>query len=227
MNPEFVALIALDAADRELHAADAEATALEALVTSTLAAVHTASSRREEPTAELAKNLKAQRAIDVEVHAFRERKASANRALEAALGNPDVAERQIAQSEAGISEADDRGIALLMAFDEWTLALRKADQALAAANAAVTTLNADLAKRRSKSQARIDAARALVAAARPSLPRETVLRYDSLRRRGFAVAKVHNHACSACAGHVQPQHLADLHKGRLEPCRGCGRFLAP
>jgi predicted nucleic acid-binding Zn-ribbon protein len=227
VNPDFDAILALDAADRALAAVESEASALDASLSRAHRAESAAAAKIAEIEAALTGNEAAQRALEADIRGHAERRRSATRALEAALGDPDVAERQIAAARAAVAEIEDRQIELLEAGESLTGQRDAARRALADARldrdrrvAAATDQRADLDVRRK-------AATAAGSAARGLLPRDLLGRYDMLRSKGFAVARIVDHACGACQGHVQAQHVAELRKGRLDPCRGCGRFLAP
>jgi len=59
------------------------------------------------------------------------------------------------------------------------------------------------------------------------LPADLRQRYDMLRagKKKVAVARLVDGSCQGCQMTVPVQQVADLKRGLIEPCRGCGRFL--
>lgn len=169
-----------------------------------------------------------QRALDRTISRHQSSKASAERALNQGIGNLEAADRQrlhvielLDQVETEVLEAMERQEELEAALAGKQGLLTQANDALAIAEtehpAAVDVLRATAKENRGLRALRI-------AKVSPSRVRE----YEHLlKRKGSGVAFVIEDACSACRMAVQPQHVSDLLKGHLHPCRSCGRFLIP
>ncbi len=228
MHPDLMALAATDAEDRRIKAIDRALANAGARLADARAAVERATADDTAARAALAALVAAERQLQREVEEYRGNRAAAIRMLEGGHGNADAAERQRARSEAMMDDAETRSLVNLEAQDPARTAVKRAEDALAAAKAARLVAEAEVPAL----VATLDAERILRVAARDRalvpLDRETRSRYlAQLERKGSAVAYVKADACSACNIAVFQQHLSDLLRGVIVPCRGCLRWLIP
>jgi len=173
-------------------------------------------------------NDQAQRANTRRTREYEQRKASAIRILEMGSGDPDAAERQRTSCEALIDEAETEMLELMEEADQRAEALSSAEQAQTEADAALQTARAEVPERTRALQAEIAELRERRPAVLGELPSDIRSRYEAFRARGkWAVAQIVRDACKACRMEIRAQHLADLRKGRIEPCHGCHRWLIP
>lgn len=226
MNDDLVRLGQLDDIDREVARID---TAIET-ARQRLESARVLSERREAERSEAAAALDAnrheERSGQRRLEELRQSREAALRVLQSGAGSPEAAERQFARCEGLIDEGETAQLEILEKQDELVAALALADRTLGEAQAELKRLErevpAEIAGHEAARKERI-AARGPVFAA---LPAELSGRYESFRARGrWAVARIHDTTCDACAMTVQPQMIVDLRKGRLVACHGCHRWL--
>lgn len=228
MHPELADVVALDGIDRALARADRSLNKLKAGIQEAQSTVDGYHATLASVAAERQALLDEDRALRRTVDEHAARRTSANRSLELGLGDPEAAERQLRQLAALVDTAETRQLEVLEALDALEARRLVANEALTVANEALAAATAIDATERPG----LLAHRATLAAERVeqhvALTRETRVRYDKLlATKGRAVATVNGDACSACSLYVQPQQIADLQRGLVEPCRGCNRWLVP
>jgi predicted nucleic acid-binding Zn-ribbon protein len=227
VNDELERLVALDTIDRAIEKHRAERARRLAEATAAHAAVEKARAARAEAQVALDANRVEERAEQRHLEELRAKRASALRVLTTGAGNPEAAQRQLDTCDALIDQVETRMLEVLERQDGIVAAVEAAAQALERATSAARSVDDTVPKMVGE----LDAAIADLDAQRPpllaDLHREVRNRYDSFRVRGrHAVAHFRGGACEECSMEVHAQHLADLKRGRLEPCRGCHRWLA-
>jgi len=228
MHPELEHLARADGLDREIRATDAALREAEAALAGAREQValqeKTVSSLVTERDAQTAE----ERRLERELHRYRDRRTSALRVLEGGGGDPEAASRQVEQCEQILDRTETDLLQLLEEVDALC-------ERLARARAALEEATHELAQREESHPTRMAELQSrrleLVRARDEELEQvdpATRSRYETLRaRKGTAVARIEGGACSACRQVVQQQHIADLNRGLMEPCRGCGRWLLP
>ncbi|MEZ4316479.1 MAG: hypothetical protein R3F61_03200 [Myxococcota bacterium] len=228
MHPDLVRLIAANRYDGELLDLKKQKRKLDEALEAARTGAEAASATLAELTAEQEANRTRQRELQRSIETYEARRKSANRVLESGGGDPEAAERQIQ----GCTEQLD------LLETDLLETMERADtlvEALATAKASVATTSDTLAGLEAAHGPAVDALRARFDATVPlrdaeldALDVQTRGKYIVLRdRKGFAVASIEKGACHACRMVIQQQHLADLKRGLILPCRGCGRWLAP
>lgn len=228
MHPELEHLARADGIDREIRATDAALRDAD----QALAEARDQVDLKEKALAALTDERAAQRAeerrLEREMHRYRDRRASALRVLEGGGGDPEAAARQLAQVDEILDRHETELLQLLEAADDVVERIARAESALAVAREDLARIEAEHPERTAELRARRDelvrARDQELAEVDPALK----ARYEVLvARKGTAVARIERGACSACRQTVQQQHLTDLNRGLMEPCRGCGRWLVP
>ena len=228
MHEELELLDRLDRLDRSVAKRQTEIVALRAGL---IAATQTLTERQAalaRATDAVAQNSAAEKAAQRLLTQHRGNRSSAVRMLETGQGDPEAAQRQLVGCEALIDDVETDVLELMEARD----ALLEGE---AAAQAEMTTSEADVARRAEENPRVIgvlEAELAELAADRDgvhtALSRELSSKYDHWRGRDkWAVAREVRGACDTCRMEVHAQHLSDLRRGRIEPCRGCHRWLVP
>lgn len=216
----------LDAIDREIARIDAAAERGRQDLDDARAALEQRRQDREAAAAALGANQTEERAGTRRMEDLRRSRESALRILESGAGSAEAAERQLERCDALIDEAETAQLELMEAQDGLVAALASADAALAAARGKAEQLERDVPERIRE----LEAAKAEQVGGRgpvaSRLPRDVGERYAGFRQRGrWAVARVRDKTCEACARAVQPQMIADIQRGRLVECHGCHRWL--
>lgn len=228
MHPELEHLARADRCDREIRDTDralAEADEALALARDRVAeAEKTLAALAEERAAQKAQ----ERHFERELHLYQERRASALRALEGGGGDPEAAARQLQQCEQILDRTETELLHLLEEADTLVARCGQAETALEQARDELKRLEGEHPVRVAELRARREEAVRAREEELDAVDPQVRTRYETLReRKGTAVARVEGNACSACRHTVQPQHLADLRRGLMEPCRSCGRWLVP
>lgn len=228
MHEDLVRLDRLDGIDRAIASRKTEIEALATRLRDAHAAAEAASNDQDAKTADVEANTTAQRENTKKTREFQQRRASGVRILEMGSGDPDAAERQIAKCDELIDDAETEMLELLEQADDAQAALTAAQAAKGDADAALATAQTDVPQRTKVLEAEIEDLVAQRAPVLGELPHDIASRYEHFRSRNkWAVSRIERNACKACRIEVRPQHLSDLRKGRLEPCRGCHRWLVP
>ena len=228
MHDDLVHLEAADAFDRRLTELKAAKRKLDAGRADAKHALTNATQALEQLDAALADSDAQQKAIARETEKYERRLQSAQRVLEGGGGDPEAAERQVV----GVTEQLDR------LETEMLEQLERVDTLSEQREAAVATHQAATQAHQQAESAYDPAVQALRDEFNGIVPRrdaelaalDSLMRdkYISLRdRKGSAVARILRNACNACRMVVHQQHLADLKRGLVVPCRGCGRWLIP
>lgn len=226
MNVDLEHLSALDTIDRELDQLDqglkAARDARQATSADLASLALAAAKLRGDRDASLAR----QKDAEVRIKGHRDRMRSAKQALETGVGNYQVAERQI-EEYTRLMDADETVILEeLDAQDRLASALADNERLAAAAKAKLADLDAKQPELDTTTAARRLELQAERATHLGALPLDLQNRYTALRGRGKrAIAKIVDGACGACSQHVQDQQRIEIHRGRIEVCRGCHRWL--
>lgn len=227
MHPDLLRLAELTDADLELDRvtkeledarrapADAEAAELEAM------------RARDAAQAALAEARSREGALIRKLDMYRSQKAGAVRVLETGAGNPAAAERQIEQCDAIVDESETELLYVMEELDTLRAALDDAERSLAQAGVARGDADREAPGRIAALEAEQAAVQARRDALFAGLPHDLQQRYPLVRkRRRTAVARVQkDNSCSGCRMQVGLQQVADIKRGLLEACRGCGRWL--
>lgn len=211
-------LARLDRVIEATRSKPAAARAAAAAAESTLAAVR----------ARVETNRTATRVVEKQIAEHRSRKATAVRALEQGLGNPDAAGRQITSADTAIDEAETHQLELMEEADHLAREFAAGERAVAEAIAAVPVVTAAATSELADLRASREVASTRRAAAAASLPAEVREKYDLMRaRRGTSVSRIEQGICRACRMAVAPQQEVEIASGLVHTCRGCGRWLVP
>jgi predicted nucleic acid-binding Zn-ribbon protein len=228
MHPDLVHLAAADSYDRELIALKGARQKADDALAAGQAADQAARAAVTAAEAALAANKARQRELNREIETYEARRTSARRVLEGGGGDPAAAERQLASVGAILDGLETELLERMdaqEALDRELLALRAAAGAASKARAEleqsqpaeVASLKASFERIVPLRDAELDA-----------VDRVTRQKYLDVRdRRGSAVSEIVRDCCKGCNVFIQPQHVADLKRGLLVPCRGCGRWLLP
>ena len=227
MHPDLLRLAELSEADLELDRVGKDLTDARGAPAEAEAAENEAMRARDAAQAALDEARAREGALIRKLDAYRSRKAGALRVLETGAGDPSAAERQIEQCDAIVDESETELLYVMEELDTLRAALEDAEKALAQAGVARAEVDrespgrvAALESEHASLQARRDALFA-------GLPHDLQQRYPLVRkRRRTAVAHVQkDNSCAGCRMQVGLQQVADIKRGLLENCRGCGRWL--
>ncbi|MEO0603374.1 MAG: hypothetical protein AAF211_18185 [Myxococcota bacterium] len=228
MHEDLARLEQLDTLDRDIAAHHTAIAKLAERLKDARAGAVTAKETHEGATTAVDDNDKAQKANTRRTREYEQRRDSAVRILEMGTGDPDAAERQRTSCLALIDDAETEMLELMEQADAHADALEAATTALAEAEAALTLAEREVPEQTTTLQAEIEDLTGRRTPLLDELPADIRSRYQAWRDRGkWAVARIERNACKACRMEIRPQHLTDLRKGRMEPCRGCHRWLIP
>lgn len=229
MHPDLERLAQLSELDLELERVAKEVAVARGWLGDAAAAVAEATRERDVLRAAIADNAAEDRAAQRKLDDYRAKKAGALRMLETGMGSPEAAERQMTQCDAIIDETETALLLLMERNDALRRDLEFAEQALAKA-----TLARDEAERQAPGRIGVaerehDRLAKRRDAVRSELPADLRGRYDTLRsgKKKNTVARIADGTCSACQMVVGVQQIADIKRGLIAPCRGCGRWLVP
>ncbi|MCB9678821.1 MAG: hypothetical protein H6737_27205 [Alphaproteobacteria bacterium] len=228
MHPDLERLEAADHFDRELLALKKQKQDLESGLEAARTAAKAAKADLERLEGEDAANKARQRELQRDIERYEARLKSAERVLEGGGGDPEAAERQIAGCTEQLDLLETEALECMEKADALTDALANARRAVEETDATLARLagahEPAVAKLRAAFESTVPKRDAELAA----VDAGTRSKYLALRdRKGSAVAKLELGACRSCRMVVQQQHLADLKRGLVVPCRGCGRWLIP
>ncbi|MCA9568363.1 MAG: hypothetical protein KC656_10995, partial [Myxococcales bacterium] len=169
-----------------------------------------------------------QRELNREVESYEARRRSATRILENGTGDAAAAERQLASVAEVLDTLETELLEKMEALEEL-----ESERTQAAADAADAA--AFLEAEKAGHDGKIAALKAKFTAILPereatlALLDKTILgRYETLlSRRGRAIAEIVDGSCSGCQRVVRQQNIADLQRGLMYACDGCGRWLLP
>ncbi|MEN0062970.1 MAG: hypothetical protein AAGA48_12525 [Myxococcota bacterium] len=228
MHEDLARLERLDTLDRGVASRKTEIEKLAVRLTEARNAAKHAAAALEEAETKVSDNDAAQKANVRKTREFQQRMASAIKIMEMGAGDPDAAERQRTKCAALIDEAETEMLELMEAADEAEASRVAAQTAQAEAEATRVTAESEVPDHTQRLEAEIQDLLAKRPGLLAELPSDHRGRYEAFRARNkWAVARIERNACTACRMEVRPQHLTDLRKGRMEPCRGCHRWLIP
>lgn len=228
MHPDLQRLARADAIDRERRRVTRARDALQQGHVEARDAVVAAEAGLEDAEQALQQAREEERALNRKLHQYRQRRDSAVRILESGAGDPDSAQRQLDQCDQILDQTETELLELMERQDTLQAARDRAVGTLDAAKQALARLDAETPPRVAELQAdleRMASERDAELAALDALTRDRYL--ELLRRKGNAVAPIDGGACQSCRMVVQAQHLADIKRGLIVPCRGCHRWLVP
>lgn len=227
MHPDLERVARLAELDAELDRVVAELKEVRGRLARAEAAERDVARERDAAQAALDEARRDERAIQRKLEEYRGQMRAATRMLETGAGNADAAERQLAQCRAIIDATETEYLELMEKLDGLVAALDGVERRVAQAG----TTRAD-AERDAPPAADVLAAREADLRRRrealfAELPADMRGRYTDLRegKRKTAVSAVEDGTCKACRMTIAAQLLADLRRGLIHPCRGCGRWL--
>ncbi|TNE91214.1 MAG: hypothetical protein EP330_06100 [Deltaproteobacteria bacterium] len=169
----------------------------------------------------------AERALEAKLSQYGKQLQAALRSLETGIGNPEVAESQRQKTLALIDDAETEVLENIEHQEhlaaQHQVASTEAEEARAQRDAMSEKVGAELTER----NGRLDQLRSERVPAVEALTGDLLGRYDALRaKKGSAVTTVDDQrCCTKCRMLAAAQQLSDIRKGRLETCRGCGRWI--
>lgn len=228
MHEELATLDAVAQHDRELRDLARRIEKAQGVLADMQAAHAAAEALHTERTQAHRELRRAEKAAERKIGLYKQRRQSAIHVLENGLGDTDAAQRQIDQCENILDETETEVLELLEQQETLEALIAEAlagrDEAAATLAEVEQTVPADVAALEAETST-VRAARELEFA---KLDPSIQARYTALAaRKRVAVVRIERGSCSACQRVVQPQHLADLKRGRVIPCYGCHRWLVP
>ena len=223
---ERIARLAL--ADQDLDHLDKELAHLRARIPSATVARDEARASLEAAKVRLTAAKQAERATAREVETYEKRKAGAQRALETGMGDPDAAERQVAQCIQIIDDLENRELEEMEAIEEALVNLDAAEASLIGAEAFLVSETEAAPPEIATHEASRAVAQTERDQAWADVPKDLQLRYELVRKKKkYAAVELRDGYCLACRVHVPLQEASDVNRGLLKHCHSCGRFLLP
>lgn len=215
-------------ADQELDHLDKELAHLRARISSATVSRDEAKASLAAAQRQLTACKDAERATAREVEQYEKRRATATRALENGLGDPEAAERQVDQCTQIIDDLENRELEEMEAIEEALVALDAAEAVLAGAERFLESEQAAAPPEIEAQEAVRTTAQAERDAAWADVPRDLQRRYALVRKKKrFAAVELRDGYCVACRVKVPLQEVSDVNRGLLKHCFQCGRFLLP
>lgn len=228
MHEDLERIVAIDRLDRSSDQARRARAAAHQSQADAVAALAAAGDALAAAEAALEANRGAERALSRRLTDARQAQSRALRVLETGVGDPEAAQRQHDRSGALIDELETDMLEILEQQDTLVGARDAASQHQAATRQALAEAEAAVPPAEAAAEAVLTADASARAPLWSALPAELQQRYDDQRaKRRWAVARIREKACNACNTVVQQQHVADLKRGLIRPCMGCGRFIVP
>lgn len=228
MHDDLVLLAEVDRQDRVVDRIRKDKQAADASVTDGRAAVKAAEAELERLKGELAASNQQLREHQRSIETYEARRTSAQRVLEGGGGDPEAAQRQLDAVADILDDLETKVLEGMERAEALAEAIQAAETAIEEAKAAKQHAEDEHPRTIAALKAEYATAKAARDKAFGELDRATQSKYEAVRqRKGRAVATIENESCKACRRVVQPKHLADLQRGLIEPCRGCGRWLIP
>lgn len=227
MHPDLLHLAELNRVDLELDRVSVELEAARRASGEAATAQGEATRARDAARTALDEARTREGALIRKLDAYKSRKAGALRVLETGVGDPDAAEKQIEQCDTILDDTETELLYLMEELDRLRLGLDASERALTASGVS----RADVDRESPARIAALEAEQAALQGRRDGLfaelPHDLKQRYPPVRkRRRTAVARVAaDGSCSGCRMQVQLQQIADIKRGLVETCRGCGRWL--
>lgn len=151
---------------------------------------------------------------------------SAQRALDAGLGDAAASERQIARCAELIDAAETALLERMDTRETLEAARDAAQDALTDAHAHQDRLKAELEPAIETWAAAVAELQSHRAHALSGVPRDVDAEYHRMfRKHGAALSRVHGDTCKRCARVVPLQRVTDIKQNRLVHCDGCGLWL--
>jgi len=226
MNEDLSILTAIAIFDRRLQKLDTAIKKNEKRLADATRRVQKTREDLHTKRAALAANKKEEHALQRKLHLYRDRRNSAARVLESGVGDFTAAERQIAQCD---DILDDAETLLLEALETHDGLDEDIEQCTAALSDAEQGLDVVQAETRVTIEACNTEWREIVADREvrwAGLEREFHHKYENLlRRKKYAVTPIFQGACTGCQRVIQRQEATDVKRGLLKTCRGCHRWL--
>lgn len=228
MHEDLERIVAIDRLDRSSDQIRRTRNAARQRLNDARTALEAAKTALTEAEATLEANRVEERALSRRLSDARQAQQRALRVLETGVGDPEAAQRQHDRSGALIDELETGMLEVLETQDTLIEARDLATRTRDAQITAVAEAESALPPAESEAEAALAADAAARAPLYDGLPTELQQRYDDQRaKRRWAVARIREKACNACNTVVQQQHVADLKRGLIRPCMGCGRFIVP
>ncbi len=228
MHEDLQHLDRLDTLDREHWKRESRIHQLRSELAETGATLAARQAALAQAEAALEANRVDEKAVQRKLTEYRGNRASATRLLETGMGDPEAAQRQVDRCDELIDDAETSVLELLQSRDGLTSTRDAAAAEVAETRDRVETLKRDVPAEVATLEGEMAGLVADRSTVFEALPRDIKSRYDGWRaRRKWAVARIVRGACDACRMEVQSQHLSDLKRGLIVPCRGCHRWLIP
>jgi len=216
----------LGAADAAVDALDKEIEALERRVPAAEGELASAVTTRESASKALAAARAEEKKLDADVAAARQRKASAERALDHGLGDPRAVQHQVTTSTAQIETLESRQLEILGQIETLSSSAALAETAWKVAKSRLEESRSATAPLLATAREKRKAAAAAREEAWVPIPRELQGRYSVVRnKRRTAITASVNGYCTQCSVAIPRQDLIDLDKGLLRACPGCSRYI--
>ncbi len=227
MHPDLARVGRLAELDAELERLGKELAVARNAVAETERVEKEAMAHRDRLQAELLAASAEERALQRQLDDYRAKQQSAMRILETGAGNPDAAERQLAQCSAILDDIETKLLEMFERQDGLRASLNAAETELAKAGAERMRVATETPVTLARLEAEEHATQPKRTSIADELSLEVRQRYDMLRagKKKVAVARLVDGSCTGCQMTVPAQHISDLRRGLMEPCRGCGRFL--
>lgn len=228
MHQDLVLLAEVDRTDRVIDRIRKDKAAADASVVDARAAVKAAHAELERLTAELEATEKEQRENQRTLEKYEARKQSAERVLEGGGGDPEAAQRQLESVTQILDDLETRLLEGMERTETLTESIQAASGEVEAAKQALTAAEEQHPQTITALKAEYATVTGEREAAYSELDRSLQSKYDAVRqRKGHAVTRIENDSCRSCHRAVGAQHVTDLQRGLVIPCRGCGRWLIP
>jgi hypothetical protein len=226
MHPDLEQLRIADAHDRTLRDLRKQKKVLEERLTGARARSTAAAADVARLDHALDANAQRQRELQRTIEQYENRRTSAQRVLETGAGDADAAQRQLDGVAAQLDALETELLERMEQQESDTAARVAARAEQADADAFLEAEEVQNPIGIAGLRAKFDAVLPLRRAALDALDAHIVDRYETLvARKGRAVAEVRAGSCGACQMVVRQQHIADLRRGLVQTCGGCGRWL--
>lgn len=227
MHPDLARVGRLSEFDAELERLGKELINARSAVADTERVEREAMAARDRVQADLLSATAEERALHRQLDDYRAKQQSATRILETGAGSPDAAQRQLVQCSAILDDLETKLLEMFERQDGLRASLAAAETELAKAGSERSRVANETPGVLARLEAEERAALPKRTAVANELSPEVRQRYDMLRagKKKVAVARLVDGSCTGCQMTVPAQHISDLRRGLMEPCRGCGRFL--
>jgi len=228
MHPDLVHLDAANQLDRQLLELKKQKRKLDAALAAAEKANIEAIAEHTRLRDEAAANAQRQHELQRSIEKYEARRQSAVRVLENGTGDPDAAERQVQGCSEQLDALETDLLECMENADSLATAVVSAARHEVEAAATLSELTEAHEPAIAALRSKFDSILPLRDAQLDELDRGTREKYILVRdRKGYAVAPIIAGGCKGCSMMLPNQQLADLRRGLLIPCRGCGRWLVP